>query len=74
MVSMMSCGLTDLWVMFLEDGAVIVRLLTHWGVLWETEYSVLEHQVRHVLIRVVAQGVDPAVTNSVTELYEIRIE
>ena len=46
---------TDLWVVFLEDGAVIVRLLTHWSVLWETEYSILEHQVRHVLVRVVAQ-------------------
>lgn len=46
---------TDLWVVFLEDGAVIVRLLTHWSVLWETEYGVLEHQVRHVLVRVVAQ-------------------
>ena len=54
--------------MLFEDGAVVVRFLAHWCVLWESEHSVLEHQVRDVLVRVVAQGVDPDVANSITEL------
>ena len=57
-----------LWVVLLEDRAIVVRLLGHRGVLGEPELSILEHQVRNVLVCVVPQRVDPAVTHSVREL------
>ena len=58
--------------MLLEDGAVIVALLAHWCVLWEAVSGIGEHKVRHVLVSVVTEGVDPAIADSIRELVCVR--
>ena len=54
--------------MFLEDRPVVVSFLWNRGVLREAEGSILEHEVRHIFVGMVPQGIDPTIANTVREL------